>query len=164
MGAGRRLASARGEASQAGQDERAAARKRGAPQRLDRYISIARATARHRTPRPAQTYGAPRTSGESRARDRKRRAAVARVGRGASVARGANTPPLYQFRRGRQAGRVAEIALHRPKHRTASAWVLGSCHIPLLYRPTRCSGMEGLQGFWLTSSRLCLAPVRLLVG
>lgn len=147
MGESRRLASAKGGASQAGQDERAAARKRGAPQRPDRYKSIARATERHRTPRPAQTFGAPRPSGESRARGRKRSAAFTWVGRGASVARGANTPPLHQYRRGRQVERTAEIALHRPKHQTARAWINGFCHIPLLYRPTRSRGRKGLQGF-----------------
>lgn len=98
---GRRLRPARGEGAQAGREERAAARNRGAPQRLDRYISTGRRAAGARCARPTDTIGSPRPSAESRGRGRIRRAAKTtrrmgytphgRVGRGAK-GRGGREP------------------------------------------------------------------------
>lgn len=98
---GRRLRPAMGEGAQAGREERAAARNRGAPQRLDRYISTGRRAAGARCARPTDTIGSPRPSAESRGRGRIRRAATTtsrmgytphgRVGRGAN-GRGGREP------------------------------------------------------------------------
>ena len=96
-----RLRPARGEGAQAGREERAAARNRGAPQRLDRYISTGRRAAGARCARPTDAIGSPRPSAESRGRGRIRRAATTtprmgytphgRVGRGAK-GRGGREP------------------------------------------------------------------------
>ena len=73
---GRRLRPARGEGAQAGREERADARNRGAPQRLDRYIFSGRRAVGARCAQPTESLGTPRPSAESRGLGRIRGAAT----------------------------------------------------------------------------------------
>lgn len=113
---GRRLRPARGEGAQAGREERADARNRGAPQRLDRYISTGRRAAGARCARPTDTIGSPRPSAESRGRGRIRRAAT-------TTCRMGYTPHgLHPAWLGWDAGRRGAADA---SHRTASGRKLG---------------------------------------
>ena len=73
---GRRLRPAMGEGAQAGREEIADARNRGAPQRHDRYISTGRRAAGTRYARSTESLGYPRPSAESRDLGRIRGAAT----------------------------------------------------------------------------------------
>lgn len=91
-----RLRPARGEGAQAGREERAEARNRGAPQRLDRYIFSGRRAVGARCAQPTESLGTPRPSAESRGLGRIRGAATTTlrmvwVGRGAK-GRGGREP------------------------------------------------------------------------
>lgn len=118
---GRRLRPARGEGAQAGREERAAARNRGAPQRLDRYISTGRRAAGARCARPTDAIGSPRLSAESRGRGRIRRAAT-------TTRRMGYTPHGLGGTRGEGARRTRAI-----ERQVAANWVGGICiadHLP----------------------------------
>ena len=146
-----RLRPARGEGAQAGREERAAARNRGAPQRLDRYISTGRRAAGARSARPTDAIGSPRPSAESRGRGRIRRAAT-------TTPRMGYTPHGLGGTRGEGARRTRAI-----ERQAAANWAGGICiadHLPqwvgiVAIQSGACQAPTGSNGRLM---RLCREP------
>ena len=123
-----RLRPARGEGAQAGREERAAARNRGAPQRLDRYIFPGRRSVGVRCAQPTESLGSPRPSAESRGLGRIRGAAT--------------TTPRMALGGTRGEGARRSRAIER---QAAANWVGGICSAGC--RPESiCEGLADIRG------------------